>query len=175
MKNFLNTKQLQVINSTQIEDYCKDRLRDIFIVCNLYGLSLSEAALLTKESLYSDDNGNEFLILNRQDNKYPKLPLTKFAKLVLSRFDGNQYCQIMNTLLPISDASILNQHMPSVLKSCNIENDFTAKMTKNTFYENVYYNKCNDALSNEFGFHYFEILRYFIKEDNEKVKATTLV
>ena len=121
----LTIKELRIIRNKEISIKRLERVRDLFIFECYTGLAYSDMVNLSKDDIILDNEGNEWIIKDRQKTKVTStIPLLPIAKEILIKYNGK---------LPTLCNQKYNAYLKELGDICGINKDLHSHLARHTF------------------------------------------
>lgn len=122
---YLTTSEIKRIYQKDFQNERLDNIKDCFIFCCLSGLAFIDAKSFNKGSVKVDDNGKEWIIINRtKTNILSQIPLLPIAKEILKKY---------NYQLPITSNQKYNAYLKEIGDICNIKKKLHSHIARHSF------------------------------------------
>ena len=133
-RGFLTKAELKLIEEKQFSTERLSIVRDLFVFGCYTGLSYSDIQKLNQSHISTDENGTEWIILNRKktgvESVFPILPK---AKEILVKYTDNPECRYKEVVLPIRSNQRMNEYLGEIGVLCGINKRITCHLARHTF------------------------------------------
>ncbi len=122
---YLTAAEIKRIHQKNFDNKRLDNIKDCFIFCCFSGLSFIDAKSIGKEDIKIDDNGKEWIIINRTKTRIlSQIPLLPIAKEILKKY---------NYKLPITSNQKYNAYLKEIGDICNIKKNLHSHIARHSF------------------------------------------
>lgn len=133
-RGYLTIAELKLIEEKQFSTERLSTVRDLFVFGCYTGLSYSDIQKLNKSHISTDENGTEWIILNRKktgvESVFPILPK---AKEILVKYADSPECRYKGVVLPIRSNQRMNEYLGEIGTLCGINKRITCHLARHTF------------------------------------------
>lgn len=130
---YLSKEQVQAIANKKITNPRLSKVRDMFIFSCFTGLAFIDMKQLKRSEVFTND-GELRIYKNRQKTGTPAvIPLLPIAKVILKKYEEDEYCVVRDMLLPVLSNQKYNTYLKDLAERCDIEIELSSKIARNTF------------------------------------------
>lgn len=130
---YLTKEQVQAIANKKITNPRLNKVRDMFIFSCFTGLAFIDMKQLKRSEVFTND-GELRIYKNRQKTGTPAvIPLLPIAKVILKKYEEDEYCVVKDMLLPVLSNQKYNTYLKDLAERCDIEIELSSKIARNTF------------------------------------------
>lgn len=130
---YLSKEQVQAIANKKITNPRLRKVRDMFIFSCFTGLAFIDMKQLKRSEVFTND-GELRIYKNRQKTGTPAvIPLLPIAKVILKKYEEDEYCVVRDMLLPVLSNQKYNTYLKDLAERCDIEIELSSKIARNTF------------------------------------------
>lgn len=133
-RGFLTKTELKLIEEKEFATERLSVVRDLFIFGCYTGLSYSDIQKLNQSHISTDENGTDWIILNRKktgvESVFPILPK---AKEILTKYADYPECRYKGLLLPIRSNQRMNEYLGEIGTLCGVKKRITCHLARHTF------------------------------------------
>ncbi|MBN7818025.1 site-specific integrase [Algoriphagus pacificus] len=132
--DFLSQEELDNIHQLIFTSERLELVRDLFVFACYTGLSYSDLAALTPDSIYKGVDGEPWITGRRKKTKEPyHVPLLYPALELIEKYKENNGAKLKGSLFPILSNQKLNSYLKEIADLCRIKKNLTFHMARHTF------------------------------------------
>lgn len=133
-REFLTQAELERLENLSCSIQRLTNVKDLFVFSCYTGISYGDIMLLTKKNIIEGEDGNQWIMTNRQKTSTPvKIPLLPQASAILEKYRKDRRTAISNTLLPVLSNQKINSYLKEIAYLCQIKKHLTFHMARHTF------------------------------------------
>ena len=137
-RDFLTLKEIQNIEQKQMQIERLVLVRDVFIFACYTGLSYSDIAKLSDEHLHIGDDGENWIIIDRnKNNNRCRIPLLPNAKKILMKYADYPINESQGVLLPVRSNQKMNAYLKELADICGIKKNLSMHVARHSFATSV--------------------------------------
>lgn len=130
-RGFLTKKELDILEKVGLPTRLA-KVRDYFMFSCYTGLAYADIATFSKDNIELDDEGNEWIVINRKKTKVQALiPLLPMAKKYLNKYKDR--LESNTVVFPIASNQKTNDYLKEIASLCGIKKILSYHMARHTF------------------------------------------
>lgn len=135
-RRFLNEDEIRKIMDVNLPNYKTAIVRDIFIFCTFTGLAYADVRKLTHDDIYTDGNGDMWIIDGRQKTGTQfRVQLLPVARELVERY--RRFSQPDRTVFPVKSCSSTIRSLRAIARRAGIATDLTTHVARHSFATSV--------------------------------------
>lgn len=130
-RGYLTLSELKQIEDINLNPKL-EKVRDYFVFSCYTGLAYADIKTLTIQNIESDDQGNEWVVINRKKTKILALiPIMLNAKSLLNKYrDVENY---KGSIFPVLSNQKTNDYLKEIAELCGIKKNVSYHLARHTF------------------------------------------
>jgi site-specific recombinase XerD len=133
-KDFLTSRELQLIEEKQFTIERLQIVKDIFVFCCYTGLAYVDVANLTESNIVNGIDGEEWIKTLRQETTIPvSTPLLGVAKTIICKYRTHYRLTKMDHVFPLFSNQKVNSYLKEIADTCGIKKNLTFHVARHTF------------------------------------------
>jgi len=130
----LTEKELKVIAAKKFPSARLAQVRDIFLFSCYTGLSYVDVQKLTRGEISVGQDGEQWLIINRQKtDSQSRVLLLPVPLQILAKYENDPQCEVTGKLLPVSSNQKMNAYLKEIAAVCGIDRNISFHIARHTF------------------------------------------
>jgi site-specific recombinase XerD len=130
----LTEKELKAIANKKFASNRLSQVRDIFLFSCYTGLSYIDVQKLTRAEITVGQDGEEWLIVNRQKtDSQSRVLLLPVPLQIIARYEHEPQCEVSGKLLPVSSNQKVNEYLKEIAAVCGIDRSISFHIARHTF------------------------------------------
>ncbi|MCG6190830.1 site-specific integrase [Maribellus maritimus] len=137
-RDYLSLFELSQIRNKKISVERLNMIRDIFIFSCYTGLSYADIAKLKEEHVYTGDDGERWIIIDRSKTRNRcRIPLLPCAREILDKYSEYPENNTKGLLLPVKSNQKMNEYLKELADICGIQKNLSMHVARHTFATSV--------------------------------------
>jgi site-specific recombinase XerD len=131
---FLTEAELSAIDNKHFSIERLERVRDAFIFSCYTGLSYADICKLSIEHIVTDEEGEQYIIINRTKTKrLSRIPLLIPALLIIEKYNGHPLTAKTRKLIPMLSNQKYYAYLKEIADLCGIKKNLKSHVGRHTF------------------------------------------
>jgi len=137
-RDFLTLKEIQKIENKLIGIERLTIVRDVFIFACYTGLSYSDIAKLSYYHIHKGDDGEDWIIIDRNKTKNRcRIPILPNALKILRKYKNYAWNESEGLLLPVRSNQKMNAYLKELADICGIKKNLSMHVARHSFATSV--------------------------------------
>nr|WP_319512705.1 site-specific integrase [uncultured Draconibacterium sp.] len=137
-RDFLTLKEIKKIEKKRIQIDRLSIVRDVFVFACYTGLSYSDIAKLSYHHIHKGDDGEDWIIIDRNKTKNRcRIPLLPNALKILRKYKDYAWNESQGLLLPVRSNQKMNAYLKELASICGIKKNLSMHVARHSFATSV--------------------------------------
>ena len=137
-RDFLTLNEIKKIEKKRIQIDRLAIVRDVFVFACYTGLSYSDIAKLSYHHIHKGDDGEDWIIIDRNKTKNRcRIPLLPNALKILRKYKEYAWNESQGLLLPVRSNQKMNAYLKELATICGIKKNLSMHVARHSFATSV--------------------------------------